>query len=370
MKKSILLALVIALGAVVWVGSGLLDPEASEPEAQKAPAPVAHLGDAPSVRVRDIVAQPHHRVIELRGSTEPRRAVDLKSETFGMIEEIPVPENSLVRQGEVLARLDEAERDALLREAKALLRQRQIEDEAAGKLATKGYRSETDRAASAATLEAAQARVEAAEIELSHIELRAPFSGFLERHLMEVGDYADRGDPIVRLVEMSPLRVVGYANESEVLALQLGQPGLARLTNGRTIEGRIAFLAQQAEPQTRTFRVELEINNRDFTTPAGVTADIIITLPPQPAHKVSPALLTLDRKGVLGIKIVDEDDVAHFIPVEVVDDEADGIWLSGLPYNARVITVGQEFAKDGEPVRPLPVKTPDNAVQTAAEPAT
>ncbi len=368
MKTSLILATVIAIAAILWIGSGFLDPEASEPEVQKPPAPVAHLAEAPSVRVRDLQAEPHARTIELRGSTEARRAVDLKSETYGTIEEFLVPENSLVRQGDVLARLDVADREANLREAQALLRQRQIEHEASRTLATKGYRSETERAASAAALEAAQARVEAAQIELDHTELKAPFSGFLERQLMEVGDYAERGDPIARLVELSPLRVVGYANESEVLALQLGLPGKARLTNGRTVDGRIAFLAQEAEPQTRTFRVELEINNRDFSTPAGVTADVIVTLPPEPAHKVSPALLTLDREGRLGIKIVDRDNRAHFVPVEVIDDEADGVWLSGLPYEARVITVGQEFAKDGEVVRPVPEKPAAGAAK--AEPAT
>lgn len=369
MKKSVILALVIGVGAVLWIGSGFMDPEASEPEGQKPPASVAHLDKAPSVRVRSLQAEPHARTITLRGFTEPRRAVDLKSETFGTIEEILIPENSLVRQGELLARLDEAERDAQLREAKALLQQRQIEHEAARKLATKGYRSETERAASAASLEAAQARVEAAEIELSHADLRAPFGGFLERHLMEVGDYADRGDPIARLVELSPLRVVGHANESEVLALQLGLPGKARLTNGRVIPGRIAFLSQEADSETRTFRVELEIDNRDFSTPAGVTAEIAITLPPQPAHKVSPALLTLDRDGNLGIKIVDKDDIASFVPVQVIDDEADGIWLAGLPYAVKVITVGQEFATDGKAVRAIPELDKEAEADGEKEPA-
>ncbi len=369
MKTSVIIALVIALGSLLWIGSGFLDPEASEPEAQKPPASVAHLDKAPSVRVMTLRAEPHARVVNLRGFTEPRRAVDLKTETFGTIEEILVEENSLVHEGDTLARLDEAERDAALTEARALLRQRQIEHEAASKLATKGYRSETERAASAASLEAATARVEAAEIELSHAELKAPFSGFLERHIMEAGDYADRGDPILRLVELSPLRVVGYANEAEVLALRLGLPGKARLTNGRILAGKIAFLAQEAEAETRTFRVELEVDNRDFSTPAGVTANIIINLPPEPAHKVSPALLTLNYDGELGIKIVDSDDRALFVPVRVIDDEADGIWLTGLPYEAKVITVGQEFAKDGDSVRTIPERDGTTEASEAKEPS-
>lgn len=371
MKTSIVIALLIAAGVGLWVLSGQLDPEATQPEAQKPPAPVAHLDDAPAVRVRSQAAEPHQRTIELRGVTEARRAVNLKSETYGTIVDILVSENTLVRQGEELVRLDEAERGAKLKEARALLRQREIEYDASQKLATKGYRSETERAAAAASLEAAQAAVESAQIELDHAVLRAPFAGFVERQLMEVGDYADRGEPLVRLVELSPLRVVAYANESEILALHLGQEGVARLTDGRQVPGRIAYLAQEAEDATRTFRVELEVDNRNFAIPAGLTADVVVTLPPAPAHKVSPALLGLDKSGRLGIKIVDAEGKARFQPVEVIDDEIDGIWLTGLPQRATIITVGQEFAEDGKPVRAIPVKeTPASASDAGDGPAT
>ncbi len=354
MKRSVVLALVIAVGTTLWIASSFFfDPEASAPEVQKPPASISHLDKAPSVRVKEQSAKPHAQMIILRGDTEPRRAVDLKSETFGTVEKILASEGSLVRQNQELAHLDEAERDAQLRQAKALLKQRTIEYEASRKLATKGYRSETERAAAEASLEAAQATVEAAEIELGHAIIKAPFAGILERHIMEEGDFADRGDPLLRLVELSPLRVVAFANENEILELRLGMRGKAQLTNGRSIPGQIAYLAQEAEPTTRTFRVELEIDNRDFSVPAGVTADIVITLPSTPAHKISPAVLTLDKSGRLGVKIVDKDDHAKFVPVRVVDDEIDGIWVEGLPYKTRIITVGQEFVSDGQEVRPL-----------------
>jgi len=369
MRISVIVALAIALVVGLWVASGLLDPEATRPQAQKTPAPVTHLDAAPAVRVLLQEAEPHQRTIELRGVTEARRAVNLKSETHGIVKEILVSENTLVHQGEELVRLDVAERDAEVRQARALLRQRRIEFDAAEKLATKGYRSETERAASAASLEAAEAAVEAAEIELSHTVLKAPFGGIVERHLMEEGDFADRASALIRLVELSPLRVVAYASESEILPLHLGQAGIARLTDDRTVPGRIAYLAQEAEAATRTFRVELEISNRDFSIPAGVTADVVVTLPPSPAHKVSPALLTLNKQGQLGIKVVDQDERARFVPVQVVDDEIDGVWLSGLPTRAQIITVGQEFVDDGQAVRPIPVN-PSAASGDAEEPST
>ncbi len=368
MKRSVIIAMVIAVGTTLWIASSfVVDPEASAPEVQKPPASVAHLNKAPSVRVKDQTARPHAQELVLRGDTEPRRAVDLKAETFGTVEKIMASEGSLVRQDQELVHLDEAERDAQLRQAKALFKQREIEYEASRKLATKGYRSETERAAAEASLEAAQAAVEAAEIELSHAVIKAPFAGILERHIMEEGDFADRGEPLLRLVEMSPLRVVAFADESEILEMRLGMRGKAQLTNGRTIPGQIAYLAQEAEPSTRTFRVELEIGNRDFSVPAGVTADIVLTLPSTPAHKVSPAVLTLDKGGRLGVKILVHDDRAKFVPVRVVDDEIDGVWVEGLPFEARIITVGQEFVADGQKVKPLTETEVKEAEETEEE---
>ncbi|MBC6405446.1 MAG: efflux RND transporter periplasmic adaptor subunit [Rhodospirillales bacterium] len=353
MRTSLVIAVVIAVGVGVWVLSGQLDPDASAPEIQKPSAIIAHLDELPSVRIRDVTAVPHERMIELRGSTEPRRAVDLKSETSGTVVEIYVPESTLVQLDDPLLRLDEAERGAQLRQAKALLRQRQIEYEASRKLATKGYRSETERAAAAAALEAAQAAVEAAEIEFSHVLVQAPFAGFLERHLMEVGDYTDSGEALARLVEMNPLRIVAYADEKQILDLSLGMQGQARLSDGRMLFGQMAFVAQEAEPTTRTFRIELEVPNRDFSVPAGIAADIVVPLSSTPAHKVSPALLSLDDAGRLGVKILDQNNRVRFVPVQILDAEQDGIWLTGLPYKTRVITVGQEFVGDGEEVRPI-----------------
>ncbi|GAB5467181.1 MAG: multidrug efflux RND transporter periplasmic adaptor subunit VmeJ [Rhodospirillales bacterium] len=370
MKRSLFVALVITLGVGLWIGSGMLDPEASAPSAQKAPAAVDHLGQMHSVRVREQSAQEHEQVIALRGATEARRAVNLRSQTFGMVMEILAEENTLVSQGQKLIQLDEAERDAQLREAKALLRQRSIEYEAARKLATKGYRSETERAGSAAALEAAQAAVEAAQIELNHTAMTAPFSGLVERHIMEVGDFADRGDTILRLVELNPLRVVAFANEREVMELRLGMEGQAVLSTGRSIPGRIAYLAQEAEAQTRTFQVELEIDNRDFAVPAGVTADIVVTLQAQPAQKISPALLTLDREGRMGVKVLDETNHVRFLQVEVVDDELDGLWVTGLPQRATIITVGQEFVRDGEEVRPIAERDSGLRATEEVQPAT
>ena len=74
------------------------------------------------------------------------------------------------------------------------------------------------------------------------------------------------------------------------------------------------------------------------------------------AHNASPAALSLDDAGVIGAKIVDADNIVRFIEVQIVSDTATGVWLTGLPATAEVITVGQELVFAGQRVETVPAK--------------
>ena len=71
------------------------------------------------------------------------------------------------------------------------------------------------------------------------------------------------------------------------------------------------------------------------------------------AQKISPGILVLDDNGAVGVRIV-KDGIVHFVPVKIVSDGPDGMWVSGLPDHVTVITVGQEFVSDGERVEAVP----------------
>jgi multidrug efflux system membrane fusion protein len=361
MKAPLLIAGLIALGAAAWIASGQFDGVADTSAVQKPPAEVPAAGQLTQVRVQTLQAESRVREIVLRGATEAFRAVDLKAEADGRIAEQLVPEGTEVAAGTPLVQIAMEDRAARVKEAEALVAQRQIEQQAAAKLAKSGYRSQTDLAASEAALQAAEAALEAARIELENTTLLAPYDGIVERHLAKAGAFVSRGDPVLRLVELDPLLVVAFANEDEVLRIQQGQPARARLTDGRELEGTVAYVARSGEPGTRSFRVELHLDNAAGALPAGITADILIALPAEPAYKVSPAVLVLDQGGRLGVKALDDADRVVFLPASILDDEVDGIWLGGLPPALRLIVVGQEFVETGETVRAVTVETPGAA---------
>jgi multidrug efflux system membrane fusion protein len=120
--------------------------------------------------------------------------------------------------------------------------------------------------------------------------------------------------------------------------------------SGELVEGRICYLAPVAAESTRTFRLELAIPNGDGNLRAGMTAEMRLAADQITAHVLSPALLTLDDSGVVGVKSVNDRNVVEFHAVEIVGSPADGITVTGLPQELRLITVGQGFVKPGERV--------------------
>jgi multidrug efflux system membrane fusion protein len=145
--------------------------------------------------------------------------------------------------------------------------------------------------------------------------------------------------------------VIGSVAEQHASGLEEGAPGQAKLATGQKVSGTLRYIAPVADQATRTFTIELLVDNPEGRLPAGVTAEIELPVGTVLAHRVSPALLTLNDTGDLGIKLVGDGGRVEFYPAEVARSSAEGIWLMGLPDPARIITVGQGFVTPGRLVR-------------------
>lgn len=344
-------ALLFVLLLVGWFASrpiqDLLARHAPEPPASP---PAAREVPRMTVRAVESVASPVSPELVLNGRTEPRRMVRVRAETDGRVVATPMAEGSPVEPGTVILRLDRRDREARVAEARALVAQRELEFEAARRLGEKQFQTETRVAETRALLEAARAALVAAELDLARTEVRAPFAGVLEERAVEVGDFANTGDELALVIEQDPFLVAGDAPETLVGRFQVGEPGLAQLADGRTFAGRVRYVATRADPATRTFRVELEVENPEGRFPAGMSARVLVREPAVPAHRVSAATLVLADDGSVGIKSVDAEGIVRFHAARIVKPEVDAVWLGGLPERLRVVTTGQGFVAAGEAV--------------------
>ncbi|MBM3559346.1 MAG: efflux RND transporter periplasmic adaptor subunit [Alphaproteobacteria bacterium] len=358
------IAVGIAAVATLWILSGQFGgakPEAATPPTGNAAASTGHAGAEARpvvVRVARLEATAHPLNHKVTGRTEARRRVELRAETAGRVVELPVRRGDRVEKGDVIARLATDDRKARLAEADALLRQRQIEHAAAADLARKGYRAETGLAAAQAQLDGARAAVEQIRLEIARTEIRAPFAGVIGASHVEIGDYLSVGGRVAAVVDLDPMLVVAQASELAVGGLKRGRPASATIIGGAGGAGTITFVASEADPKTRTFRVEVEISNADHTLRDGMTAQLSFPLGDRRGYLVPSSVLTLADDGTVGVKLVGADNRVVFDPVEIIDDTPDGLWIAGLPDAITLVTVGQETVSPGQTVDPVEASLP------------
>ncbi len=305
----------------------------------------------PAILVQAIhsAAQPVDSGLVLRGRTEAFRLLDVKSETFGQIISQPLRKGLLVEKGELLCELDPGTKQAALSEAKARLAEAKANKQVSSELVKKGFTSETDLLAREAALETAQAAVVRAEKDISYLRIAAPFSGLLESDTAEFGELMQTGAVCARIIALDPIKLVGFANEAQIVKLNVGTAAGARLVSGQQIAGQVTFLSRSADPRTRTYRVEITAPNPKLEVRDGATAEIYISLSGETGHLLPQSALTLDDAGRLGVRTV-ENGVAGFMPVAIMQDVREGVWVSGLPDQVDVIVVGQEYVTDGRAV--------------------
>lgn len=364
--SSYLWAAGMLIAATLWVATGAIGGADHDPD-KHGPISAADGDKAPTmVRVRTVRNEMHAAELSLRGRTEAELKVQIKAEMSGRVAAVPGLKGQRVKAGDPVCELDVGARQAQLDQAKAQLRQARLEYDAALALEKKGHRSETQTAAARAAFEAAEANIRAMEQQLSFTVMRAPFDGTIDNRFVQVGDYMTPGTSCAWIVGAEPFHVVGAVSEAQIGQVKPGTAGSARLVTGETVQGTVTFVASAADAATRTFRLELTVPNPDFALRDGVTAEIRIQTAQVPAVRLSPAALSLSEQGVVGVKIV-EDGKIRFVPVSIVSDSKEGVWVAGLPETAVVVTVGQEYVTDGEAVNA--VEEAPVAVDTTAAPA-
>lgn len=360
--KSWLVSAGIAVGIALWLLSGRIgndaDLRASKPE------PTTHVDARTSVRVRNQTAEEVTRTITVNGKTAPARIVELNAETDGRVVSIGGERGDRLDRGEVIVRLDERARSARLAQAVATVKQRELEFAARQKLMGESYVSEAQLQEASAMLEAARAELARAKLDIEYMVVRAPFNGALQERQVEIGDYVKTADPIATFVDERTLIVSANVSEFDAHNVSKGEVASAKLATGETVTGIIRYVAPVADEATRTFVVELEIDNAAGKYRGGMTAELMIPAETIFAHRISPALLTLDDNGNLGIKTVNERGLVEFHRADIAMSSGEGVWIAGLPHSAVIITVGQGFVNAGALVDSVTEVEVDMAVAT------
>jgi membrane fusion protein, multidrug efflux system len=343
-NRSALTIATVALLLALWILSGVLTREAPQIERRAEAQPM-------TVAVTRSAAQIVERLLTLQGEVQADQRVTVRGETAGRIAALPVELGQRVDAGEVIARISMDDREARLRRAEAAVAGRETDYRAAQQLAREGFQAQLRVETALAELEAARAELESVRLDIANTSIRAPIAGVVNHRFAEVGDFVGRADPVAEVLENHPLRAVVQVPQHNVHRVQVGGPAHVSFVDGSEHTGTVRYISARADTTTRTFRVEITVPNEDRALPSGVSVQVRIPVEQVMAQRISPALIGLDERGRLGVKTVDGDDRVAFHAVDVVRADADGVWVTGLPEDARIITIGQGFVNAGEPVR-------------------
>ena len=303
-----------------------------------------------TVRVARSRAREHQSLITTQATTRAARTVTVRSEIEGRIVALGIDKGETVDKDTVVARVSVGDREARLREVEALVEQRRLEHQATLKLHAKGYNAQTKLAEATAKLEAARADRSRARKALADTVIRAPFAGIVSERPVEIGDFVKPGEAIAKIAELGTIHVRGTIPERERSNVKTGLPANVRFLDGTTRTGNIRFIASVADPSTRTYGIEVELDNADFELFDGQTVELSIPVAKVRAHQVPASILILHADGRLGVLRVNQEDRVVFQAAQVLAQNRHGVWLAGLPDEARLIVVGQAFVADGDKV--------------------
>ena len=297
-KQTYKTAAITAVFLLIWMVSGSLVEEEASPQSESA------LTTLSSVTVLNSNAILKSKTIRASGFTEADKFIQVRAEIGGRVISTPFKQGDYVKEGDLLCQLYIAGREA-------------------------------------------------------YPKIVAPFSGYLESLRVDKGDYINTGGVCASLIDSNPMLLIADIAEKEIADIDVGANSMARLISGDEIQGKVSFIATSADKNTRTFRVEIQVDNKDRAIRDGVSAEIYIESKKVLSHRISPAILSLNDQGKLGIRTVDENNAVEFKEIAILEDTTEGLWISGLNENERIITLGQEYVFQGQTVNVKEISSPE-----------
>lgn len=360
---SYVLASLLLLALVLWLALGDFESFNSQaPEREDAP-------DTPTrVETRQLESMAYTPVETLQGQLEANRDVALRARVEGIVEDKPVRQGQRVKTGDTLLVLDNDALPQRLQEARDNVELARAELAGAQKLRQRDLMSKPELLRLEATLSQGVAEVARLEKQRDDTRPKAAFDGLLERVSVDPGELVQPGEQWGRLIDDATLKGIGQVPQQDVASLEEGLDVTARLLNGDKLDGTLTHIASRADDATRSFYIEVTLDNPDHRRLAGSSAELSIELPSRRVHELSPALLRLDNSGQLGVRHVDRHDRVQQTAVDLISADTDAAHVAGLPDPVRLITLGAGLVEPGEKVESVPAE--ETSDDTEAAPAT
>lgn len=339
-----------SLVAAGCAGESGLASEADEPAADEFRTAVAVAPIAPETLTDSL---------EISGRLEPRAVVHIASELGGRVEEVLFDKGDAVAAGQTLTRVGSDLLGAALAEAEAEVEAARIERDRAEALVEREASPRQSLDAADANLNRALARLEAARLRFERATVASPANGVVVERALEPGEVLAPGSPVATLHDTSVLVATIGIPEQDITFFSEGAPAEVVLDayDGRTVAGRISYIAPAAVRPGRNFTAEIEVPNPDGGLRSGLVVRARLERRVFQDAVVVGRDLLVERDGVLLAFVFRPENGASAGRAEqrevtIGPDQEDRVVVtSGLEVGETLIVRGHRNLLDGQPVR-------------------
>ena len=360
-KSEVLIALVLLLSSLGWVGCGDRANGAGDDTAADE-AGEEQKEEAIPVEVTKLTRGPIEAVLRFSADLEAEESVPVYSRASHRVLRLLVEEGDRVAKGEVMVTLESDEQRNAVAKTKSQLDKAKRDYDRQQSLFEQALISDQVFNESRYELEQLEISLADAKRQLSYTEVRAPISGTVTQRLVKVGDQVTVNQHLFDLVDFDSLVVRLFVPERDLSRVAVGQQ--TRLTSqalpDRVFLGQVERIAPIVDPRTGTIKVTVEVPQETGLLPGLFLEAELVTAVRADALLVPKRSLVLDEDQVFVFRLGAEERVEKILAQPVLEDSHWIEVIEGLAEGDQVVIAGQAGLKDGDLVRLIEDKSPES----------
>ncbi len=303
------------------------------------------------------VENPHRETVkvqlEFNGDVMPVRQAAIFSKVSGNLERIYTDMGYNVQTNQLLATIDSTELYQQFQQASATYQNALLTYNRLLQLLEKNLSSKQDVDNADAAKKGAKAGLDAAATRLGYARIVAPFSGIITRRFLDPGALVTASNStLFNLMNLDSIKVIVNVPEKDVPSVyKIRSAGITLdALPGQRYEGRISRFSDAIDLTTRTMAIQIDVSNRKHEIKPGMFATVQMTVAEHPSAVTIPTSALLKDDSSQYVFVADGKNARRSRVQTGAEQNARTEILSGLTGDETVITVGQQFVRDGGPI--------------------
>jgi len=307
--------------------------------------------------------------VSTTATLEADQEAQIIAKAQGLVKDIYIEEGDFVKEGEILASLEDSELLLLLKQAELKTDNARREHLRGKEMFQNQLMSEEEFEKLKYQNEAAETEKEVAKLNYKYTKIRAPFTGKITERMIKKGQHVKLQDHLFSIADFDPLVAKLYLPEKEVNRFKTGQKAYITpdANPDKRLVGTVARISPIVDPQTGTVKVTVDVDETQGEVRPGSFVRVDIVVDTHEKTLVVPKRSIVQDGTEVYAFVVTADSVNKVDVALGFENGSNYEILEGLDLGDTIVTVGQGGLKDGSKVKILNEETSDKEEVTESE---